>query len=79
MSTLDQNKTLYLFDPPYICKTKVYQMGYFNVDNYLELINIIKELQYFIFVSYESDFLKYIIKNEFKDNNEIILNNYWIN
>lgn len=69
MSTLDQNKTLYLFDPPYICKTKVYQVGFFNVDKYLELINIIKSLKYFVFVSYESEFLKYIINNEFKKDN----------
>ena len=67
MKTLDQSRTLYLFDPPYICQDWTYKEHFFNIDKYLELIQIIKQIEKFIFVSYESEFLKYIINNEFKE------------
>lgn len=61
----DYKKCLFLFDPPYFCTSKTYKENYINVDEYINMIKIIIEkCKNFVFVSYDSQFLNYIVNHE---------------
>jgi len=57
-------KTLFIFDPPYFCTQKTYKHNYFNVDAYISLLQLVSTLPAYLFVSYDSEFLRYLIKHE---------------
>lgn len=61
----DKTRCLFVFDPPYFCADKTYKENYINVNEYIKLIKMIKnECKNFVFVTYSSDFVKYIIEHE---------------
>lgn len=56
-------RCLFVFDPPYFCSDKTYKENYINVNEYINLIKIIVEqCEHFVFVTYSSDFVNYIVK-----------------
>lgn len=68
----DKSRCLFVFDPPYFCTEKTYKENYINVNEYINLIKtIVKECNNFVFVTYSSEFVNYIISHECGDSIDV--------